>query len=75
MPASLDLWRKARRAEPWTRAAVGSATGTALRRLVLLPASLALLLVDRGAAAPVAAAVALAGLPVGWALRRWFPPT
>ena len=54
---------------------MGSVTGIALRRLVLLPASLALLLVDRGAAAPVAAAVALAGLPLGWVLRRWFPPT
>ncbi len=75
VPSSLDLWRRSNRREPWTRAAVGSATGTALRRLVLLPASLALLLVDRGPAAPVAAAIALAGLPLGWALRRWFPPT
>ena len=75
VPASWDLWRRAERSEPWTRAAVGSATGVALRRLVLLPASLALLLVDRGAAAPVAAGVALAGLPLAWALKRLFPPT
>jgi len=75
VPASLDLWRTSQRAEPWTRQDVGRATGIALRRLVLLPASLALLLVDRGAAAPVAAAVALLGLPLAWALKRLFPPT
>lgn len=75
LPASLDLWRKSQPAEPWTRAAVGRATGAVLRRLVLLPAAMALLLVDRGAAAPMAAAVALVGLPLAWALRRVFPPT
>ncbi|MEM9382091.1 MAG: UbiA family prenyltransferase [Planctomycetota bacterium] len=59
----------------WTRGGVGAATGLCLRRLPLLPASIAASGVFLGPVATVALVVALGGARVSAALRRLFPLT
>ena len=67
------LLRRALRREPWTPGAVRQAMGTALRALFVFTSALALL--GGTTAAVVAAVLILAGLPLGVALRRVFPPS
>ncbi|MEM1449633.1 MAG: UbiA family prenyltransferase [Planctomycetota bacterium] len=59
----------------WTRGGVGAATGLCLRRLPLLPASIAASGVFLGPVAIVALLVALGGARLSAALRRLFPLT
>lgn len=74
-PGAWGLAQAARRSEPWTRGAVGASMGLALRRLLVFTGGCALLLVQAGPAPLVVAAVALAGYPASYALRRVFPPS
>jgi 4-hydroxybenzoate polyprenyltransferase len=70
---AFGLLRLAFRRSEWTRPRVMQAMGMALRRLLILTATLALL---RGTPAGAIACVAiLAGYPVSFALRKVFPPS
>ncbi len=70
---AVAIARRARRSSPWTLPAIRAAMGTVLRGLLVFTAALAVL---RGSSAGlVAAALILAGLPLGIVLRRAFPPS
>ncbi|HVS11931.1 MAG TPA: UbiA family prenyltransferase [Planctomycetota bacterium] len=59
----------------WSRAAVGRASGLALRRLLAFTAACAALADPLRTSAWIVAAAILCGYPLSWRLRRVFPPT
>ena len=73
--AAFGLVRAAVTTPAWTRGAVGACMGLALRRLLVFTAGCALLGLSWGPAPGIAAAVALAGYPLSFALRKVFPPS
>ncbi len=74
--ASVDLVRRAHRHRGrWTRPDVLGAMGAALRRLLVVTASIALVAGSAGPAGPWVAAGILAGYPLAYSLRRAFPPS
>lgn len=74
--ASVGLWRSAFATSEWTARAVERAMGSALRRLLVCAAIVALLSARRDVPdAWVAAALVLLGYPLAYALRKSFPPS
>lgn len=74
--AAIGLARTAWTTRHWSRAAIESAMGMALRRLLVFTAAVALLALRPNVVAPIAVALAvLAGYPFSRGLRRIFPPS
>lgn len=74
--SAVGLLHRAWSTAVWTRAAVESAMGLTLRRLLVFTSSVALLSLGPNIAAPVlVAATILIGYPLSRALRGVFPPT